>query len=168
MEYSLSSSLVGGSGSINPDGLSLDLQFAADKTLTARRGPTPAFTRGSTATFVGSNGLIQSAAINIPRFDHDISYAGSSVYVTSSDAIGESGFPLQSERVYFEYMDGNGYPVFSSDMYLISFLSGQWILDGNGGDFRAHSDFALSDEYVTDVGTGFGFLNVLLTLASKG
>jgi hypothetical protein len=50
---------------------SLDLQFAADKTLTARRGPTPTFTRASTGTFVGSNGLIQSAAINAPRFDHD-------------------------------------------------------------------------------------------------
>lgn len=50
---------------------SLDLQFAADKTLTARRGPTPAFSRASTATFVGSDGLIQSAVINAPRFDHD-------------------------------------------------------------------------------------------------
>lgn len=29
------------------------------------------FTRGSTATFVGSNGLIQTAAINTPRFDYD-------------------------------------------------------------------------------------------------
>jgi len=38
-------------GGINPDGLSLDLQFAADKTLTARRGPTPVFTRLS-----GDNG----------------------------------------------------------------------------------------------------------------
>ena len=38
-------------GGINPDGLSLDLQFAADKTLTARRGPTPVFTRSS-----GDNG----------------------------------------------------------------------------------------------------------------
>lgn len=52
------------------DELSLDLQFAADKSLTARRGPTPTFTRASTATFVGSDGLIQSAAINAPRFDH--------------------------------------------------------------------------------------------------
>lgn len=52
-------------------GLSLDLQFATDKTLTARKGPTPTFTRASTATFVGSDGLIQSAAINEPRFDHD-------------------------------------------------------------------------------------------------
>lgn len=60
-----------GSGVLNPDKLSLDLQFATDKTLTARKGPTPTFTRGSGATFVGSDGLIQSAAINAPRFDHD-------------------------------------------------------------------------------------------------
>jgi hypothetical protein len=69
MQYVLGNMLNG--GGINPDGLSLDLQFAADKTLTARRGPTPVFTRGSTGTFVGSNGLIQSAAINEARFDHD-------------------------------------------------------------------------------------------------
>lgn len=50
---------------------SLDLAFALDKSLTARRGPTPAFTRASTGTFVNANGLIQSAAINVARFDHD-------------------------------------------------------------------------------------------------
>jgi hypothetical protein len=70
MQYVLGNMLNGGGG-LNPDGLSLDLQFAADKTLTARKGPTPVFTRASTATFVGSNGLIQTAATNIPRFDHD-------------------------------------------------------------------------------------------------
>jgi len=57
--------------SLDTDGLSLDLQFATDKTLTARKGPTPTFTRASTATFVGSDGLIQSAAVNAARFDHD-------------------------------------------------------------------------------------------------
>ena len=57
----------GGGGDL----LSLDLAFALDKTLTSRKGPTPTFTRSSTGTFVGSNGLIQSAAINVPRFDHD-------------------------------------------------------------------------------------------------
>ena len=62
--------MLNGGGGLNADGLALDLQFAADKTLTARKGPTPVFTRGSTGTFVGSNGLIQSTAINIPRFDH--------------------------------------------------------------------------------------------------
>jgi len=70
MQYSLGNMLKGG-GALNPDGLALDLAFALDKTLTARKGPTPAFTRSSTGTFVGSNGLIQSAAINGPRFDHD-------------------------------------------------------------------------------------------------
>ena len=70
MDFSLSSSLVGSAVS-NPDKLALDLQFATDKTLTARKGPTPAFTRGSSGTFVGSNGLIQSAGNNVARFDHD-------------------------------------------------------------------------------------------------
>jgi len=70
MKYALGN-MLNGAGSLNPDGLSLDLQFAADKTLTARKGPTPVLTRGSTGTFVGSDGLIQSAAVNAPRFDHD-------------------------------------------------------------------------------------------------
>jgi hypothetical protein len=70
MKYVLGN-MLGAAGSLNPDGLSLDLQFAADKTLTARKGPTPVFTRASTSTFVGSDGLIQSAAVNAPRFDHD-------------------------------------------------------------------------------------------------
>ena len=35
------------------DGLSLDLQFAADKSLTARKGQTLVFTRASTATYYG-------------------------------------------------------------------------------------------------------------------
>jgi len=70
MDFSLSSSLVGSAVS-NPDKLALDLQFATDKTLTARKGPTPVFTRASSATFVGSNGLIQSAGTNVARFDHD-------------------------------------------------------------------------------------------------
>lgn len=70
MDFSLSSSLVG-NAVLGGDKLALDLQFAADKTLTARKGPTPVFTRASTGRFVGSNGLIQSAAINAPRFDHD-------------------------------------------------------------------------------------------------
>ena len=63
--------MLNGGGGLNPDGLSLDLQFAADKTMTPRKGPRPDFTRGSTGTFVGSNGLIQTAAVNAARFDHN-------------------------------------------------------------------------------------------------
>jgi hypothetical protein len=40
------------------DQCSLDLPFAETKSLTARVGPTPVFTRGSGATYIGSDGLI--------------------------------------------------------------------------------------------------------------
>lgn len=43
----------------------LDLQFAIDKTLTARVGPTPTFTRASGATFVDKDGLIKFAPENL-------------------------------------------------------------------------------------------------------
>jgi hypothetical protein len=50
---------AGGVDYVNPDNVpSLDLRFAADKTLTARRGPTPTFSRASSGTFVNANGLI--------------------------------------------------------------------------------------------------------------
>ena len=70
MKYALGN-MLNGAGGFNPDGLSLDLQFAADKTLTARKGPTPVLTRATTGTFIGSNGLIQSAAVDAARFDHN-------------------------------------------------------------------------------------------------
>ena len=54
MNYSLGNMLVNG-GSLGSDGLSLDLQFAADKSLTARKGPTPTFTRASAATYFAPN-----------------------------------------------------------------------------------------------------------------
>ena len=74
MKYALGN-MLNGAGGLNPDGLALDLQFAADKTLTARRGPTPVLTRSQVSstgsTYVGSDGLIKYAAANEPRFDHD-------------------------------------------------------------------------------------------------
>jgi len=45
----------------------LDLRFALQKTL----DPRVTFTRASTGTFVGSNGLIATAATDAPRFDHN-------------------------------------------------------------------------------------------------
>jgi hypothetical protein len=94
MNYSFGNMLSRG-GALNPDGLALDLQFAADKTLTARKGPTPTFTRASTATFVGSNGLIQTAAINAPRFDHDpVTLASRGLLIEDS----RTNFLLQSEN----------------------------------------------------------------------
>lgn len=72
MRLGLGNTLVNGGGPSNADGLALDLQFAADKTLTARRGPTPAFARANdTATFINSSGTIEDAPANQPRFDYD-------------------------------------------------------------------------------------------------
>lgn len=70
MKYALGN-ILNGAGGLNPDGLSLDLQFATDKTLTARKGPNPVLARASVGTFIGSNGLIQTASIDVARFDHD-------------------------------------------------------------------------------------------------
>jgi hypothetical protein len=62
MNYSLGNMLSGSNGGLNPDKLSLNLQFATDKTLTARKGPTPTFTRASNATYYGP--LIQASGGN--------------------------------------------------------------------------------------------------------
>jgi hypothetical protein len=46
---------------------SLTLDFANSKTL----DPRVTFTRASTATYIGGNGLVKNASINQARFDHD-------------------------------------------------------------------------------------------------
>jgi len=52
---------------------SLDLDFATNKSLidNVSSNNLITFTRSSTATYVDSNGIIQTAAIDTPRFDHD-------------------------------------------------------------------------------------------------
>ena len=95
MKYALGN-MLNGAGGLNADQLALDLQFAADKTLTARRGPTPVLTRGSTGTFVGSNGLIQTAAVNAARFDHDpVTLASRGLLIEE----GRTNLVLQSETL---------------------------------------------------------------------
>jgi hypothetical protein len=53
------------------DQLALDLPFAETKSLTARIGPSPVFTRTSSATFVDSDGVIKLVSDNVPRFQHN-------------------------------------------------------------------------------------------------
>ena len=52
---------------------SLDLRFADNKSLTdaATGSSLVTFTRASSGTFVGSAGVIQTAATDVPRFDHN-------------------------------------------------------------------------------------------------
>ena len=54
----------------------LDLNFASLLSLTSSVGPTPSFTRASTGTYFDASGVLTTAAINGPRFDHV--YNGSS------------------------------------------------------------------------------------------
>jgi hypothetical protein len=58
---------LGGPNLLNKLSPSLLLNFAGAETL----DPRITFTRASTATFTGSDGLIQTAAINAPRFDYN-------------------------------------------------------------------------------------------------
>ena len=48
----------------------LDLNFASLLSLTPSVGPTPSFTRASTGTYFDASGVLTTAAINGPRFDH--------------------------------------------------------------------------------------------------
>lgn len=48
----------------------LDLQFAELKTLTAKYGPTPSYSRASIGYYTNASGVLTSAAVNEPRFDH--------------------------------------------------------------------------------------------------
>ena len=80
-EYTLKSKQISGAPSfywVDSTGYAptLDLLFAADKSLTAYTGPTPSFSRASTGTFFNSSGTLTTAAVNGPRFNHV--YNGSS------------------------------------------------------------------------------------------
>ena len=68
----LSATLSGGrKARVNLDPMpALDLNFAANRSLPADYGPTPSFSRASTGTFFNSSGVLTSAAVNVPRFDH--------------------------------------------------------------------------------------------------
>ena len=54
----------------------LDLKFASTLSLTSSSGITPSYSRASTGTYFNSSGVLTSAAVNAPRFDH--TYNGTS------------------------------------------------------------------------------------------
>ena len=170
MEYSLSSSLVGGSGSLNPDKLSLDLPFAITKSLTAAKGPTPTFVRASTGTYFGNDGYLTSAAINVARFDHDTSYVGSTILVQCIDCVNVySDVFSAAERIPLSGIDVDGYPYFIGSLFTVSYTlsNSEWVLSYNGGEFEAYSTTGLSDEYIPYGAIG-GVVTVITELACKG
>lgn len=168
MEYSLSSSLVGGSGSLNPDKLSLNLQFSTDKTLTARKGPTPTFVRASTGTYFGSDGYLKSAANNVARFDHDTSYVGSKLELVIINGIDTSSGAVPSEIISFTSLDSNGFPYFSSSLFEVSYNGSYWeILWIGGSGLFAATSVQLSGTYTLIEGDAVS-VSATLSLACKG
>lgn len=173
MEYSLSSSLVGGSGSINPDGLSLDLNFAADKTLTARKGPTPVLTRASVATYIASDGSLQSAAINAARFDHKNSYDTSYAVLSGSPLDSNGGTVDITSPVLFDSWDSNSpqFPQFiysGSQLLQIGVNGTNWEVSASDGDFVARRSLndGISGAYT--IISGSGTLTVTLVKPCNG
>ena len=57
-------------GSVDGISAALDLRFASSLSLTSTSGITPSFSRASTGTFFNSSGVLTTAAINAPRFNH--------------------------------------------------------------------------------------------------
>jgi len=91
---------LGGIAQTNPYSFaSLDLDFATNKTLNDNISSSNliTFTRGSTGTYVDSNGVIQTAAIDAPRFDHD------------PDTLESLGLLVEEERT--------NYVKYSNDIY---------------------------------------------------
>ena len=177
MEYSLSSSLVGGSGSINPDALSLDLQFATDKTLTARRGPTPVLTRANTtATFIGSNGTIQNATTNVARFDHDKSYSSAYLVLSGSPVDSSSNAVDIAGPIEFTGWDGSSpvqFPGFNySNLSIgfaeIAFSGSYWLVSANDGDFTARRLISDGINGSYSIISGSGTLTVTAVHPCKG
>lgn len=94
MALGLGNNLIRNGGAGNPDGLSLDLQFATDKTLVARKGPTPVFIRGSSATQVGASGLIEYAPENLILRSQESSFwgiTGSASKISTDSAVAPDG-----------------------------------------------------------------------------
>jgi hypothetical protein len=90
---------------------SLDLNFAANKSLVDNISGNNliAFSRASTGTFVGSNGLIQAAASGVPRFDHD---------PATEESLGLLVEEARTNQITYSNSQGN---------------SSGWYFDGNKG-----------------------------------
>jgi len=94
------------------DDATLDINFAENKSLTdsVSGNNLITFTRASSGTYVDSDGLIQSAAVDTPRFDHDpstgeslgllIEEARTNLLTESEDV--SSGYGLKSVTVPFD------------------------------------------------------------------
>ena len=108
MQYVLGN-MLNGAGGLNADGLSLDLQFALDKTfskpsslaagetaITSRKGPSATFLRSSAATEVGPDGLIRYAPENLVIGSSAAAFSAANATRGTSTILGIDGVALTS------------------------------------------------------------------------
>ena len=93
-------------------GPALDLRFATDKTLTARVGPTPVFTRASGATFVDSDGLVKFApenlVINSQNFSNNSWLTFGNVRKIRTSTVPDPSGTLSAYEINVGTIGGNG------------------------------------------------------------
>jgi len=171
MRLGLRNTLVN-NGLSNPDLLSLDLQFATDKTLTARRGPTPVLARANTtATFIGSNGTIQNATTNVARFDHDKSYSSAYLVLSGSPVDSNGGVVDISNVLSFSAWDNSSpvqFPVFIYGVINLYNNSNYWYLYALDGDFQARRLISDGINGSYSIISGSGTLTVTAVHPCKG
>ena len=176
MDFSLSSSLVGNAVS-NPDKLALDLQFAADKTLTARKGPTPVFTRGSGATFVDSDGLVKYGPENLfarSEVFSDSVWIKNGVTVSSASSVNPFGVVTTINKLV-STVSAAERSAFQSTTHLglLSFSCYMKASEWGFGFFRAFDASGWQNVFFdlvngTVASTGSGWVNPSITLVGNG
>ena len=145
LEQSIHSGLIG-SGLFG--GASLDLNFAATKNL----GPLVTFTRASSATYVGSDGLIKTATTNEPRFDHNPT-TGESLGLLVEDQ--RTNLATNSESLTLGFTQQNttvtSDATAAPDGTTTADLSVPNTTSASHASFRANITFAVSTSYALSV-----------------
>jgi len=185
MNYSLGN-MLGGAGALNADKLSLDLQFAADKTLTARKGPTPTFTRASGATFVNNLGQVKYARENLVLQSEDfgnVSWSKTQINVSTNTAISPNGLNtadslIENTANALRYVSqqttkSGGFGTYLFSVYYknaigtrnltVALTNG--VSSGRGAIFTTSGTVAASN---IAIGTGSGFTMTSSTVTSVG
>lgn len=103
----------------------LDLRFA----LTKRLDPRITFTRGSTGTYIGPDGMMRTAGVNQPRFDHD-PITGKSLGLLIEES--RTNYVFNSQTLYSDASPpGNIYMKPDTTLSYVDYASG----GPNGGAF---------------------------------
>ena len=167
------------------DQLSLDLQFATDKTLTARKGPTPTFLRASAATQVNAAGLIEWAPENLYLYSQNFAdsfWTKTRSSVQANVAIAPDG-TLTATKLIEDTTPTNGHTLSSATTptaipHRLSIFAKKgernWIVLRLGGStdfFNLDTGVAttnINSPTITDVGNGWYRCSVLSSAGTQG